>query len=180
MNNPAYLAALCLCFAAALPATAAADPVEVAPLGSSASAGDVGAAGSNSGCVSRNVIAFSGDDPGPFAVRHQGEIGCEAPLQRSECVARLFQVVGDVPAELNEERDSGQRQCAYNSGFFGAFAEGDEFLERYTFKLTLKRGFRWGKPSDGFCVRRNQNRQLVCSDSHQTSAPDREPDRHES
>jgi hypothetical protein len=179
MKNPAYLAALCLCLGAALPAAAAADPVEVAPLADSG-AGAVGAAGRNSGCLSKNIIAFNGEDPGPFAARHKGDIACEAPLARSECVARLFTITEGTATKVNEEQDAGQKSCAYDSTFFGAFPKEQEFSERYTFKLTLKRGFVWGKPSGDFCERRNERRQLVCSGSHQTFAPTREVDRHES
>jgi hypothetical protein len=179
MKNPARLTILCLCLAAALPAAAAAEPVKVEPLGASADAreGGVGAAG-GSGCRSKNIIAFAGSDPGPYPVRHRGDIACDAPLQRAECVGRLFRIVAGTPTEISEREDAGQKSCAYDSNFFGAFSEGDEFSERYTFKLTLKRGFVWEKPSGDFCERRNERRELVCSDSHQTFAPTREADNH--
>lgn len=177
MKNPARLTILCLCLAAALPTAAAAEPVKVEPLGASADAreGGVGAAG-GSGCRSKNIIAFAGTNP--YAVRHRGDIACDAPLQRAECVGRLFRIVAGTPTEISEREDAGQKSCAYDSNFFGAFSEGDEFSERYTFKLTLKRGFVWEKPSGDFCERRNERRQLVCSDSHQTFAPAREADNH--
>jgi hypothetical protein len=181
MKSPARLAFLCLCLglAGALPATASADPVEVAPLADSAQ-GAVGAAGSNSGCRSRNVIVFQETAvPGEHAARHHGEVSCEAPLVRSECIARLFVITGGTPTEVSEERDTGTKRCAYDSGFSGAYTMGQEFSERYTFKLTLKPGFKWTKPGDDFCQRRNERRQLVCSDSHQTVVPTREVDRHQ-
>ena len=180
MKKPARLTIICLCLTGTLPATASADPVEVAPLTDSA-AGTVSTAGSNSGCQSKNIIAFDpSQGSGPFAVRHKGDIACEAPLACSECVARLFTITGGTATEVSEERDTGQKSCAYDSIFFGAFPAGQEFSERYTFKLTLKRGFVWGKPSGDFCERRNERRDLVCSDSHQTVAPEREVDRHTS
>lgn len=182
MKSPARLTFLCLCLGltGALPATAGADPVEVAPPADSAQ-GAVGAAGSNSGCRSKNVIVFDEEDPEPYAVRHHGDIACEAPLRRSECVARLFTIVSGTPAEVSEEQDTGRRQCAYDSGFQGGtYPAGTEFSERYVFKLTLKQGFVWTQPGDDFCRRRNERRQLVCNDSHQTTAPTREVDRHTS
>jgi hypothetical protein len=174
---------LCLCLpGGALPAAAAAsEPIRVAPLGA-ASAGESGVsgAGGGSGCRSRNVIDFREGAPGNHEVRHFGKIDCEAPLRRSECVARLFEVVGDTPTEISEEQDVGRRMCGYDSGFFGSYAAGDEFSERYTYKLTLRRGFVWQKPAGDFCRRKNERRELVCSDSHQTVAPVREADVHTS
>lgn len=179
MKNPARFTILCLCLAGALPATAA-GAVTIAP--PDERGGGVGSAGSNSGCDSINVIAFSElPVPGDYAVRHRGDIACEAPLRRAECVARLFQTFDSSPPLLiNEEQAEGRRQCEYDSGFTGGFSAGTDFSERYTFKLTLKQGFVWGTPSGDFCTRRNERRQLVCSDSHETEAPAREVDRHTS
>lgn len=165
---------LCLCLvAAALPASAAAsEPVVVAPPApAGVTAANVGTAGMNPHCRSRNGIEFSDGGFGSFSVRHFFRHSCDAPMQRTECVARLFEERSSGLRQISELREVGRKSCREGSNPKGPYQAGDRFVERYSYKLTLRPGRRWGKPQGSYCGRKNERRTLVCSDEFSTEAP---------
>ncbi len=175
MKTRSRITTLCLCLAAAaLPASAAAsEPVVVAPPAlAGATSADFGTAGMNSGCRSRNGIEFREDSPAQYQVKHFFRHSCDAPVRRSECLARLFHDDGGSLEKISTISEVGRKNCEKASGFTSAsYGLGDRFVERYSYKLTLKSGFVWGKPQGDYCSRTNERRTLVCSGNFETFAP---------
>ncbi len=163
--------------ALAVPASAVADTVPVAPLGGSDGSFAAAATTLDDGCRTFNVIKFdqrtSLPEPG-YAVRHVGRVRCEVPI-RSRCHATLFR--GDV--KVSEIGDRGRNRCRMGSNFFGAYDAGVDFRENYKFRLTLRRdGQRWAGTSQFCPKRKNHRRTLICRDSHATEAPQPDVDKH--
>jgi len=163
--------------ALAVPASAAAGTVPVAPPGGSGDSFTTAAkAAADPGCRSFDVIEFQrvSTVPRKDAVRHAGRVRCQVPI-RSRCHATLFQ--GE--RRVSEIGGRGRNRCRMGSDYFGAFQAGAPFRENYSFRLTLRReGQRWAGTSQFCPKRRNNRRTLICRDSHTTVAPQRDPDKH--
>ena len=164
--------------ALAVPASAAAGTVPVAPPGDSGGySATAFKAAADPGCRSSNVIEFeprSTLPPRTHAVRHAGRVRCEVPI-RSRCHATLFR----EGVKVSEIGDRGRNRCTMGSNFFGKYPAGIEFRQNYSYRLTLRRdGQRWAGTSKFCPKRRNNRRTLICRDSHTTTAPERAVEKH--
>ncbi len=161
----------------AVPASAAADTVPVAPPGGSGDSFTAAAkAAADPGCRSTNVIEFQRNSTvlERYAVRHAGRIRCEVPI-RSRCHATLFR--GD--AKVSEIGDRGRNRCTMGSRFFGSHPPTVGFRENYSYRLTLRRDDQRWAGTSRFCPKRKNNRRtLICRDSHATVTPERDADKH--
>lgn len=172
------LLALALGAALALPASASAGTIAVAPpeLGPS---GDYSAAATGErdpGCRSRNAIEFREGARGRYRVRHVGRMVCGLPT-RIACRAVLSHRGETIAADSGVGRD----RCAMGSSFAESarYDAGEPFKDyfRYRIKLRNERQ-RWAGTSEYCPERRNRRRVLVCYDSFRTAAPNRAVVRH--
>jgi hypothetical protein len=161
---------LCLALGSlAVPASVGAGTVPVAPPepGSVDGFSPAARAAVSSGCVSRNTIEFRG--PALYEVRHYGRIRCEIPT-RIRCSATLF----DANRQISEIGSRGRDRCFMASSFRGGYPAGASFVERFRYRITLRReGQTWSRTTAYCPERTNHRRTLICRDSHRTKAPNR-------
>lgn len=168
---------LCACLAAlALPATAAAATVPVAPPGAAAK-GDFSVAAktaAKSGCRAKNVIAFRGTNR--YKVRHVARIRCSNVRVRINCRSNLLQGT----ERISRLRSNGRKRCRAASSYAESdrYEEGAAFTQRYRYKITLRnKRQKWSGTTPKCPKRSNKRRTLTCKSSHFTAAPERSVDR---
>lgn len=170
------LAAACLA-AMALPQSAAAEIVAVAPptIGpKGAYTTAARAAARDDGCVSRNTIAFRETPLLRYRARHFGKIRCEVPT-RIRCFAVLVETSSSPPRKVSEISARGRDRCRMASSFStsDAYVAGTGFGEFFRYRLLLrKKRHRWAGTSS-YCPKLKRDRRvLICQDVHRTLAPE--------
>lgn len=170
-------AAACLAVMLAAPSAAHATTVRVAAPGAASGEG-YRAAAKRRPCSSQNTIAFSGLLL--FRVRHFGGIRCSVPT-RTSCRAVLLRDRGGSLERVSTVRDRGPDRCSMASRLAesGRYSSGADFVERFDYRLRLRRkNLRWAGTTRFCPKRRDDGRTLICAGRHSTRAPLRSTVRH--
>lgn len=167
--------ALCALALTATQAAAAEAPARVAPPVAAGAGGDFSAAARRPGCRSQNVIDFQGLLLA-FRARHFGRLTCNVPTQ-----LRCRAVLSDAQGPVSRLGDRGRDRCSMASDYSSSkrYPTGAGFIERFVYRIKLRRARERWSGTTGFCPRRSRNqRVLFCRDSHRTNAPLRSVVRH--